>query len=239
MSFIRDTTRSFARTLGYEIRRTGAHDYKRPIDFIRSRNVDLVVDVGANVGQYGENLRKEGYEGWIVSFEPITAAYSAFATRASRDGHWQAFNMALGEKEGTAEINVSESSVFSSILPQRPAATAFSALATVVSVESIRVARLDDVFAELPPSKSPFLKIDTQGYERQVLSGATKCLSRFVGIQMELPIIPLYEGTWKFHEAVAHMDQRGFEISNIVPVNYDRTDTASLVEVDCVFYRMG
>lgn len=239
MSFIQDTTRSFARSLGYEIRRTGPHRFKRPIDFIRSRNVDLVIDVGANVGQYGEDLRREGYAGWIVSFEPTAAAYKALATNASRDGRWKILNMALGETGGTAEINVSEASVFSSILPLRPAATAFSSQAAVVRVESIRLARLDDVFAELPKNKSPFLKIDTQGYERQVLSGATNCLSHFVGVQMELPIIPLYEGTWKFHEAVAHMDQRGFEVSNIMPVNYDQTDTASLVEVDCVFYRVG
>jgi FkbM family methyltransferase len=228
-----------ARSLGYEIRRTGSHVYKRPIDFIRSRNVDLVVDIGANVGQYADRLRKEGYGGWIVSFEPITAAYEALISSASRDGRWKALNMALGENEGTAKINVSQSSVFSSILSQRPAATTFDSQAAVIRVESVRVARLDDVFAELPQSKAPFLKIDTQGYERQVLSGAQKRLSRFVGVQMELPIIPLYEGTWRFHEAVAYMSERGFEISNIVPVNYDHTDTASLVEVDCIFYSRG
>ena len=96
---------------------------------------------------------------------------------------------------------------------------------------------MDHVFAELPQRAAAFLKIDTQGYERQVLLGASECLSDFVGVQVELPVIHLYEGTWRFHEAVAYMSQRGFEISNIVPVNYDRTDTASLVEVDCIFCR--
>lgn len=131
MNLIRDTAKSFARSLGYEIRRTGSHFYKRPIDFIRSRNVDLVVDVGANIGQYGESLRKDGFEGWIVSFEPTGAAYQALAARAGRDGRWKALNMALGEKEGTVEINVSEDLVFSSILPQLPAAAAFSSQARV------------------------------------------------------------------------------------------------------------
>ena len=237
MNLIRDTARSFARNHGYDIRRSDSHFYKRPIDFIRSRNVDLVVDIGANVGQYAENLRKEGYAGWIVSFEPTGAAYEALATRASRDGRWKTLNMALGGNEGTAEINVSETSVFSSILPQRSAATTFASHAAVIRAESVRVARLDDVFAELPQSKAAFLKIDTQGYEQQVLLGASQCLSHFVGVQMELPIIHLYEGTWRFHEAVAYMSERGFEISNILPVNYDQTDTVSLVEVDCVFYR--
>jgi FkbM family methyltransferase len=239
MKFIRDTARSLARNQGYEIRRIGSHQDKRPIDFIRSRNVDLVVDVGANVGQYAENLRKEGYAGWILSFEPTSAAHEALETRAGKDGRWKTLNVAVGEAEGTTDINVSENSVFSSILPQRSAATTFDSHAAVVRVESVRVARLDDLFADLPQGKAPFLKIDTQGYERQVLSGASKCLSRFVGVQMELPIVQLYEGTWRFHEAVAFMNERGFEISNLLPVNYDPADPVSLVEVDGIFYRKG
>ena len=237
MGLIRDAVKSFARSLGYDIRQTTSHFYKRPIDFIRSRHVDLVVDVGANIGQYAERLRKDGYAGWIVSFEPTGAAYEALAARASRDGRWRALNMALGENEGIAEINVSEGSDFSSFLPQLPAAAIFDPQARVIRTELIRVARLDHVFAELPQRAAAFLKIDTQGYERQVLLGASECLSDFVGVQVELPVIHLYEGTWRFHEAVAYMSQRGFEISNIVPVNYDRTDTASLVEVDCIFCR--
>jgi FkbM family methyltransferase len=234
---MRDSAKSLALNLGYDIRRTGSHFYKRPIDFLRSRNIDLVIDVGANVGQYGKSLRTDVYAGWIVSFEPIAAAYEELAALANKDARWKAINMALGENEGLAKINISHAAVFSSILPQLPAATAFDAEAQVVRSESVRVARLDDIFAELPRSKAAFLKIDTQGYERQVLLGARECLSSCLGVQMELPIIHLYEGTWKFHEAVAYMSDLGFEISNIAPVNYDQTDTVSLVEVDCIFRR--
>ncbi len=234
---MRDAAKSLALNLGYEIRRTGSHFHKRPIDFLRSRNIDLVIDVGANVGQYAQSLRNDAYAGWIVSFEPIAAAYEELAALANKDARWKALNMALGDKEGVANINVSQSPVFSSIFPQLPAATKFSSAAQVVRSESVRVARLDDIFAELPTSKAAFLKIDTQGYERQVLLGAPERLSSFLGVQMELPIMHLYEGTWKFHEAVAYMSDVGFEISNIVPVHYDETDTASLVEVDCIFRR--
>lgn len=234
---IRDAAKSLALNLGYEIRQTNSHFYKRPIDFLRSRNIDLVIDVGANVGQYAESLRKDAYAGWIVSFEPTAAAYEDLAALAKKDGQWKAINMALGDNEGVTKMNVSQSSVFSSILPQLPAATAFSPEAQVVRSESVRVARLDDLSAELPQSKATFLKIDTQGYERQVLLGATECLSRVLGVQMELPIMHLYEGTWKLHEAIAYMSDLGFEISNIAPVGYHQTDTVSLVEVDCIFRR--
>ena len=168
---MRDAAKALALNLGYEIRQTGSHFYKRPIDFLRSRNIDLVIDVGANVGQYAQSLRNDAYAGWIVSFEPIAAAYEELAALANKDARWKALNMALGDKEGVANINVSQSPVFSSILPQLPAATKFSSAAQVVRSESVRIARLDDIFAELPTSKAAFLKIDTQGYERQVLLG--------------------------------------------------------------------
>jgi FkbM family methyltransferase len=231
---VRDRLKSLVRTLGYDIRRIDSHFHKRPIDFIRSRNIDVVVDIGANIGQYAMHLRHEGYAGWIVSAEPVRTIYDVLAARAAADARWKALNLAFGEREGVAEINVSEASVFSSIQPQLPVAAAFNPESRVIRRETIRIARLDEVFAEFPKGRA-FLKIDTQGYEQQVLMGASGCISEFLGVQMELPIIHLYEGTWRFQEAVAYMDERGFEISNIAPVNYDRTDSMSLLEVDCIF----
>ncbi len=230
----RGGVKAFARTLGYDIRRINSHFRKRPIDFIRSRNIDVVLDIGANAGQYAVRLREDGYAGWIVSAEPVPAAYEALSVRAAGDERWKTMNLAFGDKEGDAEINVSEASVLSSMRRQLPAAVAFNSEARVVRRERTRVVRLDNVFSELPRGRA-FLKIDTQGYEQQVLIGASECLSQFLGVQMELPIIHLYEGTWQFHEAVAYMCERGFEISNIVPVNYDRHDVVSLLEVDCIF----
>jgi FkbM family methyltransferase len=231
---LRAGVKSLVTAFGYDIRRLDSYFHKRPIDFIRSRDIDLVVDVGANIGQYAASLRKDGYKGWIVSAEPVGAVYDVLADHAAGDQRWKTFNVAFGETDGQAEINVSECSVFSSIRQQLPAATAFMADAKVIGCEAIKVRRLDNVFGELPGSR-PFLKIDTQGYEQQVLMGASACLSKFLGVQMELPIIQLYEGCWRFHEAVAFMSERGFEISNIVPVNYDTVDAVSLVEVDCIF----
>jgi FkbM family methyltransferase len=231
---VRDRVKSLARNFGYDIRRIDSHVHKRPIDFIRSRGVDVVVDVGANVGQYAERLRSDGYAGWIISAEPVRAAFEILAARAAADARWQVLDLAFGEKQGCSEINISEASVFSSIRAQLPSAAAFNAESRVISRETIRMARLDDIFAELPGGR-PFLKIDTQGYEQQVLMGASGCLAKFLGVQMELPIVHLYEGTWRFHEAAAYMHERGFEISNIVPVNYDFADPVSLLEIDCIF----
>lgn len=234
MESIRNRLKSLARKFGYDIRKIDSHFQKRPIDFIRSRKIDVVVDVGANTGQYASRLRHDGYAGWIVSAEPVSTAYNVLAARAAADPRWSVLNLAFGDKEGVARINVSEASVFSSIRQQLPTAAAFNPESKVTHYETVGVTRLDEVFASFPKGRA-FLKIDTQGFEQQVLMGASGCLSEFLGIQMELPIVHLYEGTWRFHEAVAYMDELGFEISNIAPVNYDRADSMSLLEVDCTF----
>jgi FkbM family methyltransferase len=235
-SNFRDIIGYLVRSMGYEIRRSESHLYKRPIDFIRSRNIDVVVDVGANVGQYGERLRHAGYSGWIVSAEPVRQSYEALKARAAADPGWKVLNLAFGQESGRAVINVSEASVLSSLQAQTSAAAEFNPEFKVTGRETVQVARLDEIFHDLPKGRR-FLKVDTQGYEQQVLEGSAGCISEFLGVQLELPIIHLYEEVWRFHEAVSYMERRGFEISNIIPVNYDHGDTVSLVEVDCIFRR--
>jgi FkbM family methyltransferase len=234
--YFRDLVRSFMRSFGYEIRRVDVYSQRRPVDFIRSRNIDVVVDIGANTGQYAEQLRRYGYAGWIISAEPVTEVYDVLAAHAVRDSRWKVLNVAFGEEDGVAHISVSESSVFSSLRAQLPAATALYPGSKVVRQQAVRVVQLDKAFLDFPRGRA-FLKIDTQGFEQQVLKGCANCISEFLGVQMELPIIHLYEGMWRFHEAVAFMSERGFDLSTIIPVSFDPNDPMSLVEVDCVFRR--
>jgi FkbM family methyltransferase len=46
------------------------------MDFIENRGINLVLDVGANVGQFGLSLRNRGYAGQIMSFEPVSDAFN-------------------------------------------------------------------------------------------------------------------------------------------------------------------
>lgn len=214
-----------------EIRRTG---FSRTVmGFVADRKIDVVLDVGGNVGQFGESLRIKGYRGKIASFEPIASVYQVLAAKAAADGDWETNNFALGAKSERSIINVSEASVFSSILPSTIAAAQFNDTAIVTHTETIEVRRLDDICSGL--SGNVFLKIDTQGYERQVLEGGRQVLPMMKGILMELPIIHLYEGTWRFHEAIEYMADAGFVPAQIHPVSYHSADEVSLVEVDCLF----
>jgi FkbM family methyltransferase len=203
------------------------------MDFIDDRGIDMVLDVGANIGQFGSELRAKGYRGKIKSFEPVAAVYRTLADNTATDAEWETYNYALGTEAGSAEIHVAESTVFSSIRASTQAATRFAATAAAASTETIEVRRLDDVCHAM--SGNVLLKIDTQGFEQQVLQGGRSVLPMMKGVLMELPIIHLYEATWRFHEAVAFMDDAGFVPAQVRPVNFHSTDTVSLVEVDCLF----
>jgi hypothetical protein len=106
-------------------------------------------------------------------------------------------------------------------------------MATIQQVETIDIQRLDDAFPDLPDNA--FLKIDTQGYEKQVLMGAAKSLRRLKGVLLELPIVQLYQDNWSLPDALTFMHQAGFVPAQIHPVTYHPNDAMSLVEIDCVF----
>lgn len=205
------------------------------VAFLQDRHIDVVVDVGANVGQFGKLLRAKGYRGKIVSFEPVESVFKSLETTARADGNWVAHHFALGARSETSTINIAAASTYSSILPMNDAAVLHDPAAAAMREEKIEIKRLDDVLPN--PSGNILLKIDTQGYERRVLEGAVKGLSMMKGVIMELPIIHLYKGTWAVHEAIEYMADAGFVPAQIHPVNYHLMDPLSLIEVDCLFRR--
>jgi FkbM family methyltransferase len=230
---IKQLVQGSLRQIGYDIGRT------RPglITFLQTRKVDVVFDVGGNEGQFGHWLRQGGYQGRIVSFEPIRSVFDVLKAHAANDKAWEAHHVALGEASGQAVINVAESSVFSSLLPLRSAASVFDTESTQTRAEEITIATLDQ-FAPSFEGRNCFLKIDTQGFERQVLLGAKKTLPTLKGVQMELPVIHLYAGVWGLADAISFMSEQGFVVAQMNPVNCHHLDPVSWVETDCLFRRV-
>lgn len=205
------------------------------IDFLRSRDIGCVLDVGANTGQFGRWLRNHGYTGRMISFEPIASVYQRLVQRAARDDQWVTHNLAIGDKSGSATINVSRTSEFSSFLPVSPAATCYGDHPAPERTEIVTVATLDQL--DLNFSGNLFLKVDTQGFEREVLRGAAVLMRQLAGIQLELPIVHLYQGAWTLHQAIEYMREHGFIVSQVSPVNFSPRDNVSMVEIDVIFRR--
>jgi FkbM family methyltransferase len=204
--------------------------------------VDCVFDVGANAGQYATMLRQHvGYRGPIVSFEPIPELAAAMRQRAAGDEHWHVQAMALDREAGTATFHVMQESQFSSL--RRPAADqpeTFSGSNRVVReihVERSTVAaQIADWQARLG-CRRPFLKMDTQGNDLAVIEGAGDSLGRFAGLQSELAIQRLYDGSAGFAATLAACQERGFVPSAFVPNNEGNFPV--LVEIDCIMIHRG
>jgi FkbM family methyltransferase len=230
---MKQLVKSLARSCGYEIRSINRSP-PNLIDFLDSRQVDLVFDVGANIGQFAMGLRQLGYTGDIVSFEPVRSAFDILQQNAAADPKWVAYNLGLGERAEEVNIQVSEATVYSSILPQTDEAVRFDSRTRTVRVEKITLTTLDEI-ARPFVGRNPFLKVDTQGFERQVLAGAKEMLKTLKGVQLEVPIVHLYRNTWTLREAIDRMAEEGFIISQIAPVIFCVTDPVSFMEIDCVF----
>lgn len=218
---------------GFELRR---HPAARRQAMLLRHQVDLVLDVGASGGGYGTELRSFGYTGRIHSFEPLSAAFTDLSAKIADDPDWTARNVALGSGPGESTINIASNSTSSSILPMLDAHIDAAPSVRYVGQETITVARLDDEVGELLASYSrPFLKLDTQGFEREVLAGGGQTIAFCVGLQLELSFVPLYGGGMLVDEAIGWAYANGFQLVGIEQ-GY-AAPSGEILQVDGVFAR--
>lgn len=204
---------------------------------LRHLAVDVVFDVGANAGQYGAELRQHGYAGAIVSFEPLSAPFGLLEDRARHDGAWEVVRAAVGEAEGETVVNIAGNSLSSSVLAMLPAHLEAAPTSAYVGREAAPMVTLDAVFHRYAGGQArPFLKIDAQGYERQVLAGAAGTLPRLAGVQVELSLVPLYEGAMSFDQGLELMRDAGFELARLDAV-FEDPRTGRLLQCDGTFVR--
>lgn len=210
----------------------------RLVKMLATNGVDIVLDVGANTGGYATALREAGYRGNILSFEPLSSAHSLLALAARSDPNWVvAPRMALGEREANVTINIAGNSTSSSLLPMTDQHRSAAPESAYVGMESVSVWRLDAVRHPLLDSAaSPFLKIDTQGYETQVLAGAAGILPKIVGVQVELSLRHLYQGQSLWLEVIASLETAGLELWALVP-GFFEPETGRMLQCDGIFFR--
>ena len=197
--------------------------------------MDTVIDVGANVGQFGDLVRGIGFNGQIHSFEPVEHVYNELANKAAHDGRWTAHKLALGSKSGKTKINVFRNSVLSSMLPLNETGIRLDTMG-FSHEEEVIVMTLDEfILKNIPEDSHVFLKMDTQGYDLEVFKGAKNFSEKLYGLQSELSLVPIYHGMPSYSEALSTYESAGFRLSGIYSVT--RNEDLLLLEVDCVFVR--
>ena len=209
---------------------------------IKEYQIDCVIDVGANIGQYGQFLRNEvGYSGLIISFEPDPSNFNCLKEASKHDKQWVVIDYALGKEVNKLPLNIMENSVFNSFLtPNNIETDQFKDENSVIKIEEVSIRRLDVELPELVKNYGfdhVFLKLDTQGFDLEVFEGAFGCLDKIKGVQTEVSVVPIYENMPKFGDTLTLFRSKGFEVCGIYAVSENRFPHA--VEFDCLFLPKG
>jgi FkbM family methyltransferase len=202
------------------------------------RCTTVVIDIGANRGQFVESVRAAGFRGKVVSFEPQSREHAYLLQASQRDPNWQVGpRMALGSVEGTLNLNVSSNSVSSSLLPILKSHTDAAPGSNYTSTETVSVGTLDSVGPEYVDAADRIhLKIDTQGFELEVLKGGLSFLAKVDSLQFEGALKPLYLGEALFESLIAFVRAQGFELYSLTPGFVDSA-SGQLLQCDCFFIR--
>jgi FkbM family methyltransferase len=233
--------RRLVRATGIDPRRF-AYDRPMPqvVKQIRHHGVTRVLDVGANDGGYARSLRSFGYTGHIVSFEPVNEPFQGARTASARDRAWDVFPYALGPETAEVTIHVAGNAAqSSSILRMRNEHLRSFPESKTVGAQTIMQHQLDELWPDVVKTGDlVFLKLDVQGYERHVLAGAKEAIAggQIVGLQIEMSLIPLYDGAWLYDEVLAWAREQDFLLERVVP-GFSDPDTGAMLQADGVFFR--
>lgn len=214
----------------------------RTAKLLNHYGITTVIDVGANTGQFAESLIDFGYKGKIVSFEPVESAYNSIKKRAQKYSQWTlAERGAIGNFDGTVDINVSDDTQFSSIKKIKEEFTDKQGAAKIVKTEKVNINKLDSLIGKyFDKNETLFLKIDTQGFEKEVIEGASELIKIVRGMKMEIPLVndmEIYENVeWDIVYYINFMAQNGFKCLSIDAIGADRK-TGIVNEVDGIFFR--
>lgn len=207
---------------------------------MRHAGINLVFDVGGNIGQFGHELRQYGYQGEILSFEPQLAAFQQLHAATIYDPLWRAFHYAFGDVPGTTTINLSQNSHSSSLLPMMDSHLESAPESAYIGQESIEVRTLQDFWQEHGGTfrnRNIMLKIDVQGFEKNVLAGATAFLPHVSLVQLEMSLVELYNGEMLYLEMMDYLRELGFgTLLSLIP-GHSNSKTGRLLQVDGVFGR--
>ena len=206
------------------------------IKIIKNLEIDCLLDVGANIGQYASLVRSLGYEGQIFSFEPLSSAHKILKEKSIHDNFWTVYDRCgIGDQNKLETINISGNSYSSSFLAMLENHKKAAPDSEYLGQEEVNIYTLDDIFINLNNGyKRIFLKIDTQGYEMNVLKGVEKNIHKICALQLELSISPLYDNPHLYQDFFNYFEKRGFECWNLQS-GFRDPETGRLLQFDGLF----
>jgi len=229
---------SFLKSLAPRPRASGTAFAAQLASIIDEQGIDLIFDVGGNVGQFAKMVFGAGYSGRLVSFEPGAKAHAALTAAAKANPNWTiAPRMALGKTREMLMLHTFNRTDMNSLYaPDEKVFESFPALEES-SAEEVQVERLDEVAASfMSDVDTVFLKIDTQGGELAILEGSTGILDQLAMLQLEVAVESVYQGEPVWMDVLKPVHDYGFRPALMSPGYFSKRIRRQL-DLDIVFLR--
>jgi FkbM family methyltransferase len=187
---------------------------------------DLVLDIGANKGQFAMSLYDYGYKKKVLSFEPLSAIYDSLEENSKTNNLWYIHEKCcIGDTEKMVDINVSNLAGNSSILDIK--STKYNVPGSYYikkeNVPQITLATLNENKL-IKQAKNIFVKMDIQGYEHYVLSQLSYVNFKINGFYLELSLINLYDDQKDYLYICNQLKEFGYDLVYVEPeyIRYNR-----------------
>lgn len=206
---------------------------------LRSHSNLVVLDVGANVGQWGSAVRESGFRGTIISFEPLPEAFSALTRTMNGDPDWLALPFVVGAQHSAAErFNVaSNDGQSSSLLSMTHRHHEIAPDVDIIRSIEVEVVPLDCAeVRQLVGGGSVYLKADVQGSEALVLDGLRGMWPQVMWVEVETWLQEAYDGAPTFWDIAERMISHGFALFALEPGGVSKGSGQQL-SVDCIWKR--
>ncbi len=209
--------------------------YYHIVKTLKFYDIDLVIDIGANEGQFAKEIIEYGYTKRIESFEPMKSAFIKLEKNSKKSGLWKTVNLGFGKENSFEFLNISKNSVSSSILQVLETSTNVESDTKFISREKIKLITLNEYLSNNEyKDKKIFVKIDTQGYEKNIILGAEKVKDKIKGFLVEMSIVKLYSSEASFNEMIDLLNKLGFELWSLER-GFSNKKTGQTLQIDAIF----
>jgi FkbM family methyltransferase len=210
-------------------------EHSQLLSYMGKEDFQTIADIGANRGQFSLVARKCFPEARIHSFEPLKEPATIFQRVFASDPNVTLHEIAIGPEDKNAIIHVSSADDSSSLLPIASLQSTLFPGTEEKEERTVAVKRLDSVLNREDIEQPALLKIDVQGFEKEVLEGCKSLLPCFSHIYVECSFVELYAGQALAHEVISLLEGVGFVLSGVYNLYYDKKGVA--IQGDFLFER--
>ena len=223
---------------GLDVRRLPAYGTST-LTFLKEYNINSILDIGANSGQFAREVRHTLPRAYLYSFEPLREEYTVLVDSLGRhDERFRAFNVALGETDENKVMFRDDFTPSSSLLkPTEEQRRRFPHTGTLRD-RLVPVRSLDRFIADNDIRLVPelFIKVDVQGYENRIIEGGLQTFDKAKLLMIEENYLHFYEGQPSFEDLFVLISRLGFVYKGSVNQSYDVT-TGQPLFADGIFLK--